>query len=146
MAKSDIQTHEDLEMLIRSFYSQVRNDELLGPFFHRFIPDEETWEKHYQLLIAFWKLNLMEKKGFDGNPAKAHHTVDKSFMYSITTSHFDRWVTLWCVTINQLFEGTIAEKAKLKASNMAKGMYKKIIDQRPGGFVLPDGASGLSFG
>ena len=146
MAKSDIQTREDIEKLIRTFYNQVRNDELLGSFFHRFIKNEEEWEKHYRLLTAFWELNLMEKKGFDGNPAKAHHGVDKSFMHSITTLHFERWLALWCAATDQMFEGAMAEKAKTRAANMAKGMYKRIINQRPGGFVLPGGSSGLSFG
>jgi len=146
MAKSNLQTRDDIEKLVRTFYAQVRQDDILGPFFNQTITSEQEWEKHYLLLIAFWELNLMDKKGFNGNPAKAHHGVDKTFMHSITTAHFDRWVALWSNTIDELFEGELAEKAKMRAINMAKGMYKKIIDQRPGGFVLPGGASGLSFG
>jgi len=146
MAKPILQSREDIELLIRAFYAKVRQDELLGPFFNQSIPSEEEWEKHYLLLIAFWQLNLMDEKGFDGNPARAHNSVDKKFMHGITTAHFDKWVELWCHTIDDMYEGEMAEKAKMRATNMAKGMYKKIIDQRPGGFTLPGDASGLSFG
>lgn len=146
MDKKEISTKKDIEQLVRTFYKQVQQDELLGPFFNKTIPNAEEWEKHYELLTAFWELNLMDKKGFDGNPAKAHNRVDKSFMQSITTAHFDRWVDIWSTTIDQLFAGELAEKAKSRAKGMAKGMYKKILDQRPGGFNLPGSAEGISFG
>ncbi|MCU4156337.1 group III truncated hemoglobin [Carboxylicivirga sp. A043] len=146
MTRSKLQTRNDIELLVRQFYSKIQIDDLLGPFFNKMIPNEIEWEKHYQLLTDFWELNLMEVKGFDGNPAKAHHGVDKAFKQSITTKHFDRWVELWTETIDQLYEGEMAEKAKMRAQNMAKGMYKKIVDQRPGGFILPGNASDLKFG
>ncbi len=145
MTKSNLQTRDNIEKLVRAFYAKVRKDDLLGPFFNQTIKTEDEWEKHYILLTDFWTLNLLDIKGFDGNPSKAHHGVDKAFKHSITTSHFDRWVELWSKTIDDNFEGEIAERAKQRAQNMAKGMYKKIIDQRPGGFILPGSASGLKF-
>ncbi len=146
MTTKDIQTKQDIELLVRTFYGKVQSDDLLGPFFHRMIPNEEEWEKHYKLLIAFWELNLMDIKGFDGNPAKAHHGVDKVFKQSITINHFDRWVKLWSETIDTLYKGEMADKAKMRARNMAKGMYKKILEQRPGGYILPGDPTNLSFG
>jgi hemoglobin len=146
MVKTKLQTRNDIEKLVRSFYSKVQKDDVLGPFFNYAIKSDEEWEKHYELLTAFWELNLMDKKGFDGNPAKAHHGIDKAFKSAITTAHFDQWVSLWHKTIDQMFEGEMAEKAKMRAQNMAKGMYKKILDQRPGGFILPGDASGIKFG
>ena len=90
MIKSNLQTRDDIEKLVRSFYGKVQKDEVLGPFFNYAIKTDEEWEKHYQLLTAFWELNLMEVKGFNGNPAKAHHRIDKAFKQAITTAHFDR--------------------------------------------------------
>ena len=146
MTKQDLDQRDNIEKLVRTFYGRVRQDELLGPFFNGTITTEEAWESHYDLLISFWELNLLGKQGFDGNPAQAHHGVDKHFRNSISTAHFDRWVALWSTAIDELFEGEMAEKAKTKAAGMAKGMYKKILDKRPGGFIVPGGASGLSFG
>ncbi|MBS2210433.1 group III truncated hemoglobin [Carboxylicivirga mesophila] len=146
MTKSKLQTRDNIEKLVRTFYAKVQKDDLLGPFFNQTIKTEEEWEKHYILLTDFWTLNLLDIKGFDGNPAKAHHGVDKAFKHSITTTHFDRWVKLWSETIDKLFEGEIADKAKMRAQNMAKGMYKKILDQRPGGYILPGNATDLKFG
>lgn len=146
MTKSKLQTRSDIEKLVRTFYSKVQKDDLLGPFFNAMIKGDEEWEKHYELLTAFWELNLMEKRGFDGNPAKAHHGVDKVFKQAITTNHFDRWVSLWSETLDSLFEGELADKAKKRAQNMAKGMYKKIVEQRPGGFILPGNPSDIKFG
>lgn len=146
MTKLTLDSRDEISTLIRRFYGNVRKDELLGPFFNRTITSEEEWEKHYILLTDFWELNLKDIKGFDGNPAKAHQGVDKTFKHTITTAHFDRWVELWSRTIDEGFEGELADKAKLRARNMAKGMYKKILDQRPGGFILPGNASEIKFG
>ncbi len=146
MTKSNLQTRDDIKKLVVKFYSKIQADDLLGSFFEKMIPNEKEWDKHYELLTAFWELNLIEVKGFDGNPAKAHHSVDKVFKQSITTQHFERWVELWTSTVDELFEGEMAEKAKQRAKGMAKGMYKKILDQRPGGFILPGNASGIKFG
>ena len=146
MNKPDINKREYIEQLVRAFYKKVRKDELLGTFFNSTITTEEAWEEHYKLLTAFWELNLLDKKGFNGNPALAHQGVDKSFKHSITTKHFDRWVAIWKETIDESFEGEIAENAKRRASNMAKGMYKKVLDNRPGGFILPGSATDLKFG
>ncbi|WP_430810830.1 MULTISPECIES: group III truncated hemoglobin [unclassified Carboxylicivirga] len=146
MTKPNLQTRNDIEKLVRAFYSKVQKDDTLGPFFNYAIKTPEAWEQHYQLLSDFWALNLLDQKGFDGNPARAHSGIDKAFKQAITTAHFDRWVQLWHETIDELYTGPIADKARMRAQNMARGMYKKIVDQRPGGFVLPGDASGLSFG
>lgn len=146
MTKPDLDNRNNIEALVHAFYAKVRKDELLGPFFNNTIKTESEWEKHLQLLVSFWELNLLEVPGFDGNPANAHQGVDKTFKHSITTSHFDRWVELWKETIDESYTGPMADKAKTRASNMAKGMYKKVLDKRPGGFILPGGSSGLSFG
>lgn len=146
MMKPDLNKREHIEKLVKTFYSKVKQDELLGPFFNARIKGEKAWEEHLKLLVDFWDLNLLEKKGFNGNPAMAHQKVDKSFKHSISTTHFDRWVEIWTATIDQSFEGEMAEKAKTKANNMAKGMYKKILDKRPGGFILPGSGTDLKFG
>lgn len=146
MAKADLNCRENIEKLVRTFYGRVQQDDFIGPFFNGIITSDAAWEKHYDLLVAFWEQNLLGKPGFTGNPARAHHGVDQHFKNSITAEHFDRWVTIWTKTIDELFEGEMAEKAKAKAAGMAKGMYKKVLDKRPGGFILPGGASGLSFG
>ncbi|MCU4174642.1 group III truncated hemoglobin [Carboxylicivirga sp. N1Y90] len=146
MSKPDLDNRDNIEKVVRTFYALVRKDDVLGPFFNASIQGEEAWEEHFQLLISFWELNLLEVSGFNGNPAQAHQGVDKKFKNSITTAHFDKWVKLWTTTIDEGFEGPMAEKAKTRASNMAKGMYKKVLDKRPGGFILPGGASGISLG
>ncbi|MCU4162668.1 group III truncated hemoglobin [Carboxylicivirga caseinilyticus] len=146
MNKPDLNNRDNIEKQVRAFYKKVRKDDLLGPFFNQTITSEVEWEEHLLLLTSFWELNLLDVRGFNGNPGLAHQGVDKAFKHSITTNHFDRWVAIWKETIDEHFEGEKAEYAKMRATNMAKGMYKKVIDKRPGGFIIPGGASGLSFG
>ena len=102
MNKTDITT-DNLDLLIRVFYGRVRKDDLIGPYFNATIQGEEVWEEHYKLLVDFWALNVLGISGFNGNPAKAHHSVDKSFKNSITTDHFDV-ITSYSIHYTKLYD------------------------------------------
>jgi len=48
--KKDIQSREDVALLVNTFYPKVRENELLGPIFNTMIKD---WETHLELLTDF---------------------------------------------------------------------------------------------
>lgn len=51
--------------------------------------------------------------------------------YSIEQTHFGVWLQLWFETIDQLFEGELAFKAKQSARKMATGQFLTIWNNRP---------------
>lgn len=127
MEKHDIKTRADVFLLVKTFYSKVRKDETLAPFFNETIID---WDAHLELLTTFWESNLFLKTRYMGNPLEAHVKVDKAFSHSITEMHFGIWLNLWHETINELFEGDYAENAKRRARKMATFIYLKIFEAR----------------
>jgi len=131
MMKKDIETREDVFLLVSSFYKKVRKDSVLGPFFNDVIKD---WDAHLERLTTFWESSLfmtrkLEKK-YLGNPLEAHVKVDNENKNSITELHFGLWLNLWFQTINELFEGENAENAKRRARKMGTFLYLKIFEAR----------------
>jgi len=126
----DIESRKDLRYLVGVFYDQIKVDEKLGPIFNRFIKVDE-WPEHLDKLTDFWESQLFGNPVFKGNPVKAHRNVDAELNYQIDQTHFSQWLTLWFSTINKLFEGEIAEKAKDRARNMATGQYLRMWEVRP---------------
>jgi hemoglobin len=125
-----IDNRSDINILVNSFYSKVRVDELLGPIFNVHISDDK-WPEHLDKLTDFWETNLFGVTKFKGNPTQKHINVDKNLNYSIEQKHFGRWLQIWFETIDELYEGEYADKAKNSARKMSTGQYLAIWQQRP---------------
>jgi len=125
-----IQSRKDVNQLVNSFYSKIRKDELLGPIFNKHIADEQ-WPSHLEKLTDFWETNLFGIPKFKGNPTAKHRQVDAEMNHSISQTHFGKWLQLWFETINELFEGELAEKAKNAARMMSTGQFMAIWSNRP---------------
>lgn len=127
-----IDTREDIGLLVYSFYAKIREDELLGPIFNRHIA-EDQWPAHLEKLTDFWESNLFGIRKFSGNPPAAHIRVDQDSGHSITQVHFGRWLQLWFETIDEHFEGALADRAKQRARMMSTGQFMAIWHSRPAG-------------
>ena len=131
MRKKDIETRQDVFLLVTSFYAKVRKDAVLGPFFNDVIKD---WDAHLERLTTFWESSLFMtrklKVKYLGNPLEVHVKVDKENNNSITELHFGLWLNLWFQTIDELFDGDNAENAKRRARKMGTFLYLKIFENR----------------
>lgn len=127
MDKHDIQSRQDVENLVRSFYGKVRQHPEIGPFFNETIND---WSEHIEKLTNFWETNLFFIKAYKGNPLRAHISVDAQFGHSIEKAHFGNWLELWFSTVDDLYEGKNAHLAKERARNMANIMFIRIFQAR----------------
>ncbi len=127
MIKRKIESREEVSLLVRTFYSKVRKDTLLGPIFNGIITD---WETHLELLTDFWETNLFYARKYFGNPMHAHIEVDKKVGGTINELHFGTWINLWHETIDELFEGETANIAKNRARNMGTFIHLNIFNAR----------------
>lgn len=125
--KNDIQNRNDIALLVRSFYTDVRSHEILGPIFNSIITD---WETHFDLLTDFWETQLFLKRKYQGNPVQAHQEVDDKLKGTVTSEHFGLWLNLWFATIDKLFEGETAWVAKNRAQKMSTMLFMKIFEHR----------------
>lgn len=125
-----LQNRNDISSLVHAFYEKIRKNELLGPIFHKHIAENE-WTAHLEKLTDFWETNLFGIAKFKGNPTAKHIKVDQLHSYKIEPIHFGVWLQLWFETIDQRFEGELANKAKDSARKMGTGQYIAIWNNRP---------------
>ena len=130
MKRIPIQSRKEVDLLVRSFYEQVRVHELLGPVFNEVVQD---WEVHLVHLSDFWEMILIQTGPGAGkfNPTKVHREVDEKVDYSIDQVHFGSWLELWFATLDQYFEGEVSDYAKEHARRMAHMLFMRIWEARP---------------
>ncbi|NLR78229.1 group III truncated hemoglobin [Chitinophaga eiseniae] len=117
--KRDITNIEDIQLLVNSFYTTIRENELLGPIFNGIIQDR--WPAHLEKMYRFWQTVLLEEHTYYGSPFPPHANL------TVNKQHFDTWLTIWHQTIDKYFEGDIADEAKWRGVKMA-GMFLSKIE------------------
>ncbi|NQX80950.1 MAG: group III truncated hemoglobin [Flavobacteriaceae bacterium] len=126
----DIKDRGDVNSLVLSFYDKVRKDDFIGPIFNKIIP-EDHWAEHLEKLTDFWETNLFGVPKFKGNPMRAHINADKKENYTISQEHFGRWLEIWFLTLDELFQGERSDLAKHRARNMSTGLFLRMCEHKP---------------
>ena len=116
--KSDIATLDDIKLLVDSFYGQVREDDLLANIFNERIQDR--WTAHLEKMYRFWQTVLLEEHTYYGSPFLPHAKLP------VDAEHFERWLKLFNETVDTLFEGDKATRAKWQGERMAEMFLSKI--------------------
>lgn len=125
--KKDILSRACIILLVNRFYSNVRANEAISYIFEVAKVD---WEKHLPKMYDFWESILLGTVVSNGNPMKTH--IQLSNQSLLLPIHFETWLDIWHKTINENFEGQIAEAAKQKAIAIASVMKVKIQQSKDG--------------
>ncbi|MEY4936784.1 MAG: hypothetical protein RIS64_3143 [Bacteroidota bacterium] len=102
--KTDIKNRADIECLVRTFYAQLLNDEIMAPHFQGI-----DFEHHFPRMIGFWAFILLDEQSDVGNIFQKHLRLD------VQDEHFEHWIQHFCQTVDDLFVGEKADKAKQNA-------------------------------
>jgi len=113
--KRDIESKKDIELLINTFYDKAAIDELIGAFFVHV-----DFKKHLPKMYHFWSFVLLDEAGYTTDVTKVHQHM------RIRPEHFDRWISIFNKTTDELFEGEKAEMAKQRAHLVRWTMESKI--------------------
>jgi len=116
--RKDIQTIEDIQLLVDTFYSRIQQDDMLGIIFNQNIQDR--WPEHLNKMYSFWHTILLEANTYHGRPFPPHAHLP------IKKVHFDHWLLLFTETIDRLFVGEKTEEAKWRAHKMATMFLSKL--------------------
>ena len=116
--KNEIINIIDIKLLVDTFYNKVRKDELLADLFNNKIGDR--WPEHLEKMYRFWQTVLLEEHTYHGSPFLPHAKLP------VNLEHFERWLTLFNKTVDDLFEGEKAERAKWQGQRMAEMFHSKI--------------------
>ncbi|MGV6943365.1 group III truncated hemoglobin [Sphingobacterium kyonggiense] len=115
---TDIKTIEDIQLLVNTFYDRIRKNELLGPIFDGII--QNKWTEHLEKMYRFWQTVLLEEHTYFGSPFPPHAKMP------VNKTHFDQWVGLFSMTVDELFVGETANRAKWQGERMATMFQYKI--------------------
>lgn len=115
--KPDIVHSADVKALIDAFYAKVQKDEVIGYIFNDIA--QVDWPHHLPVMYAFWGFLLLgNADSYRGNPIQKHFDLHQK--HPLKAEHFDRWVTLFQTTVDELFAGPTADNAKFRAFAIAE--------------------------
>jgi hemoglobin len=123
----DITDRRDVACLVNVFYDRVRDDRLLGPIFDDVA--HVDWATHLPRMYDFWESVLFGTSTFKGTPLVVHRALARHT--PLTAEAFDRWVTLFQTTVDDLFNGTMADHAKNSAVRIAATMEQHLTVRDP---------------
>ena len=117
--KKDIETRSDVTLLVETFYQKLVADALMSPHFQ-----QTDFEHHMPRMIGFWAFILLDEPMQIGNVFDAHRHLD------IDDRHFKVWIETFCQTVDALFEGKNAQKAKQNAQVIGFTFQSKMAHLR----------------
>ncbi len=116
--QKEITNLDDIKLLVDTFYGRIRENELLSPIFNAVIGDR--WPQHLEKMYRFWQTVLLDEHTYYNSPFPPHAKLP------IAQNHFDTWLQLWHLTIDENFTGKLAEEAKWRGDKMAVMFLNKI--------------------
>lgn len=119
----DLDSPEEITEMVRRFYADVAQDELLGPLFNDVA--QVDWSEHLPKLTAFWCRALLGIPGYSGNPFQAHAHIHSQQPF--TVEHFERWLSLFHETLDLGWVGPRADRAAELAHNVARVHSQQLI-------------------
>lgn len=118
-------TEAYIDQFVDAFYAKIRVDNVLGPIFNARVHD---WPDHLAKLKQFWASVLHNAGTYSGRPMPAHVAIP-----DIGREHFDHWLALFRVTLDELApkEGA-AEAVHARARMIADSLLNGIAIHRDG--------------
>lgn len=126
MGRKQLESREDVERLVDSFYARVKTDLRIGHIFTEVA--HLDFDLHMPVMYSFWETTLLGRLSYKGNPMAVHIRLDKKI--KLTENHFNRWLELFIETVDELFEGEKANEAKSRATQIRHLMQYKVEQSR----------------
>jgi hemoglobin len=121
--RPDIESTADCERLVRAFYGKAMADEKIGWLFTEVA--ELDLEAHIPVIASFWATNLLGAKSYKGGAFGVHGRLHQK-AGGLRKEHFERWLVLWCQTVDELFDGPLAAAAKVHGLRVANAFYGRL--------------------
>lgn len=122
MAKEDIKNRADIDQLMRYFYDKLLEDSEMDIIFNKVMTMDFT--HHFSILVDFWDNVLFYTGAYKNNAMEKHFELNDK--YPLTKQHFDTWLGLFHLSVDELFEGEKATLAKSRATSIAAIMQIKM--------------------
>lgn len=122
VTRPDIESRADVERLVRAFYARALTDPQIGFIFTDVA--QLDLEEHVPVIASFWETILLGAKSYGGGAFAPHALLHRRV--ELRPGHFERWLTLWRATVDELFSGPTAELAKAHAQRVARAFLARL--------------------
>ena len=119
---TDIADRADCERLVREFYARAFADPMIGFLFTDIA--RLDLEAHVPRIAAFWETVLLGARTYGGGAFRPHAALHAQV--PLRAGHFERWLTIWRETLDDLFAGERAELAKAHAERVAHAFLRRL--------------------
>lgn len=120
--RTDIRGRDDIARLVRAFYTRAFADPVLGPIFTDIAHMDLA--AHMPIMCDFWETVLFQAGKYGRNAFTVH--LDLHRQVALTPMHFQRWLDIWEVTVDDLFDGPRAIQAKVQAGRIAGSISRRL--------------------
>jgi hemoglobin len=117
----DIQTQEDLYLLVGEFYKKLLSDKSIGYIFTDIV--KTKIEEHLPILVTFWSQVILGTGGYTNNLTQIHLDINQKEYLS--PELFTIWLKHFNTIVNEFFVGEKAEQIKTQALSIAKILQVK---------------------
>ena len=140
--KKDIETREDIDRLMREFYTRAIADETIGYIFTDVA--NLDLERHLPVIGDFWESLLLNGKNYQRhgrNPLQIHAELNEKS--PLEAKHFRRWLEIFRAVTDEYFSGPRADFALSRAEAIANRMLNFIRRVPEAPFINRENPAGL---
>jgi hemoglobin len=123
---NDIQTQEDLYLLVDEFYKKLLTDASISYIFTDVV--KIKLEEHLPILVTFWSQGVLGTGGYSKNLTQIHLDVNEKEYLS--PELFKIWLNHFNNAVDENFKGTKSEQIKTQALSIATVMQIKIVQKK----------------
>ena len=121
--RAELSSRADIDRLVKLFYERAMADPLLAPVFE--VLAIVGLDEHLVVVGDFWEQILFRTSRYEGAFTPVHRALHGK--YGLTPERFERWRELWHDSVDELFIGVDADRAKSKADAMAAALRRSTI-------------------
>lgn len=114
----DLDSREKIAWLVDTFYARVLRDERLAPIFLDVA--QIDLDVHLPLIRSYWEKLLLGDKGYQRHTMNIHRALHAR--RGLQRQDFERWLSLFSATVDELYCGPQAQRAQQVASHIAANM------------------------
>ncbi len=120
--RADLDTRERVEAFIDAFYARVLVDPVLAPIFLDVAAIE--LDVHLPHIKDYWCKLLLGETGYRRHTMNIHRELHAR--RELSAGDFQRWLGLFIATVEEMYEGPGAERAKRVANAIARNMQESV--------------------
>jgi hemoglobin len=119
--KKDIESRDDLLLLIQEFYKKLLVDDSINYLFTEVA--KVNLDHHFPVLVDFWDSVLFQSGTYQKNAMQPHLALHHKS--PLAKHHFETWLRYFKEAVDQLFTGDNAFIIKERATSIATVMQIK---------------------